>query len=150
MPVEEVKDLCLLLDDLKESFANGFHLNSCLFGASFKDHGSELVNVCLGHLDRLSTWADGNFLTARKNSCKVLVDSGVEIFITQTRGVILHVAQNLSRVSIDSIEILERDLLVQELLPDPGSQVERNRRLAEEGEGEECTKVRKHVLMRGS
>ena len=61
LPVKEVKDLSLVLNDFEEAFSDCFDLLSCLVASSFQNQLNKLVDVCLGHLLILSVWADRDF-----------------------------------------------------------------------------------------
>lgn len=60
-----------------------------------------------------------------------------------------HVTEHLRRVSVNPVQVRKSDGLVQELLPDPGCQVEGDGRLGEEGVSQESTEVLQHHLVAG-
>lgn len=111
LPVQEVEDLCPVLHDLQEAFTDHLDLFFSFLHASLKYLLDEFTNVCLGYLDVFAVRAERHFITARKHSCEILVHTVLEVLITQVLGVLLHITENLCRISIDSIQVLQSKLL---------------------------------------
>ena len=63
LPVQEVENLCLLLNDLKEAFTNDLDLLFSLLFTSFEYLIDEIANVGLCHLDIFSVRAERYFIT---------------------------------------------------------------------------------------
>ena len=130
LPIEEVKDVSLVLNDFEETFTNHLDLLFCFFFTSCEHFLNEIIDVCLSDLDIFSVRADWYFVTTWEYRSEVLIYSILELFIAQSVGILLHVAKDLCWVSVDSFKVLHCHLILQDLLPDPWSQIERYRRFA--------------------
>ena len=92
LPVAEVEDRFIVLDDSQEAQADGFNLFLSFIHASLEHFLAELINVVLGDLDGLAFGAERNLLASRKDSREVLIDSRIEMFVTQVLRMVLQVA----------------------------------------------------------
>lgn len=134
LPVEEVEDFSLLLNDLEEAFTDDLNLINGFFRTSLKHLFDKFIDIGLGDFDVFAVGAQRYLITTGEHCSKILVDTVLEIFITQIARMLLHITQDLRRVSINSIQVMHRDLFLQELFPDPGGQVKWQWGLAQERE----------------
>lgn len=89
LPIAEVEDRFIVLDDGQEAQANGFNLFLSFIHASLEHFLAELINVGLGDLDSLAFGAERDLLASREDSREVLIDSRIEMFVTQVLGIVL-------------------------------------------------------------
>ena len=110
LPVEEVKDLCLLLNYLEEAFADSFYLRFGFILTCLKYKRSELGDIFFGHLFLFTTFAERHFFATGENSCVALIDSSLKCFVTKALCIVLQILKHLRVVCINAFQVLNRDV----------------------------------------
>ena len=88
-----------------------------------------------------------NFISVGKDSCEVLVDGVFKFFISQLSTILLKILDDLDRIGINSVQVLDVRGVSDDLFPNNRSEIEGDRRFGENRESNQTPKVFEHQQM---